>query len=366
MATGEEKIVCFFNSHKDWGGGEKWHFEMAMRLKEAGLNVMVCANPEGKLFRRCKNAGLKVYGFKISNLSFLNPFQKRKLYRFFKQHAIDHLILNLPADLKSAGSMAAKSGVSDIIYRRGSAIPIKNSKLNRSLFKNVVTRIIANSHETKRTILVNNQFLFNPDKISVIYNGIDISSFEKQEVEIGPREDDCIVLGSLGRMVHQKNQSFLIEVLKQLKEKGVNAKLRIGGDGKLKEELTGLVRSHDLQNKVELPGFISDVKSFMSNIDVFLLSSHWEGFGYVLVEAQMCEKPVVAFNISSNPEVVKDQSTGILVPVNDRDAFVEAIISLVENPQKRELMGRNGRSRARNLFDIKNTTAKLVDFLNEK
>ncbi|PLX22004.1 MAG: glycosyltransferase family 1 protein [Salinivirgaceae bacterium] len=366
MESREEKIVCFFNSHKEWGGGEKWHFEMASRLKDAGMNVIVCARPDGKLYRRCQNAGLKVYGFKISNLSFLNPIIKRKLFRFFKSHDIQHVILNLPSDLKSAGQMAAKAGVADIVYRRGSAIPIKDSKLNRHLFKNIVTRVIANSEETKQTIVANNQSLIDSNKISVIYNGIDIENFDSQEVDKIENKGDEIVLGNLGRMVHQKNQIFLIEVLKQLHEKGVNAKLRIGGDGDLKNEIISAVEKYDLKESVELPGFISDVKSFMSNIDIFLLSSHWEGFGYVLVEAQMCEKPVVAFNISSNPEVVKDQSTGVLVPPIDKDAFVDAIVSLIENPQKRQLMGRNGRSRAKSMFNIKQTTEKLVEFLHAK
>lgn len=364
MATGNEKISCFFNSCKDWGGGEKWHFEMALRLKEANENVIVCANPEGKLYRRCKNAGLKVYGFKISNLSFLNPFTRRRLSRFFKTYPIAHIILNLPADLKSAGQMAAKAKVPDIIYRRGSAIPIKDTKLNRHLFDNVVTRVIANSEETKRTIVANNVELIAPQKISVIYNGIDVEGFENQGVDVVAREKDTIVLGNLGRLVPQKNQAFLIEVMKQLRDTGVKAQMVIGGDGKLKDELKELVQKYKLEDSVIMPGFISDVKSFMSNIDIFLLSSLWEGFGYVLVEAQMCNNPVVAFNISSNPEVVKDQSTGILVPVNDQNAFVDAVVSLINNQQKRELMGRNAKARAKSKFDIKQTTIKLIEFLN--
>ncbi len=363
MAYREEDVICFFNSCKAWGGGEKWHFEMAQRLHSEGINVILCAAPDSRLAQRARNAGIPLYEFRIGNLSFLNPFLKVKLKRFFKNKRVEHLVLNLPSDLKTAGIAARSAGVSDIIYRRGSAIPIRNSFLNRYLFGHIVSRVLANSEETRRTILQRNSNLIDPERIHVIYNGIDLERFDADETEQYDREECSLILGNLGRLEEQKNQVFLLDVMEILLGRGYDVCLKIGGDGRLKEMLEKEINERNLQKHVSLTGFVDDVKSFMKHIDIFVLSSWWEGFGYVLVEAQACMKPIVAFNTSSNPEVVSHKKNGLLVPVNDKEAFVDAVIELIEDEKMRELMGRNGRQRTQRMFDIKQTTKNLIDFL---
>lgn len=359
----EEEIICFFNSCKDWGGGEKWHFEMAQRLRDEGIKVIVCAAPDGRLAQRSRAAGIPVYEFRIGNLSFLNPFVRSKLRKFFIKRKVKHLILNMPSDLKTAGMAAKKVGVPDIIYRRGSAIPIRNTRLNRYLFSEVVGRVLANSEETRRTILAQNSKLISEDNIKVIYNGIELERFDAEETEQYDRNGCKLILGNLGRLEQQKNQIFLLEVMKIVLDKGYEICLIIGGEGRLKEKLQEEIQLHGLENNVFLAGFVDDVKSFMKHIDIFVLSSLWEGFGYVLVEAQACKKPIVAFDVSSNPEVVSHRKDGILVPVNDKEAFATAVIELIENEKMRELMGRNGRQHTQRMFDIKQTTRNLIEFL---
>ncbi len=80
--------------------------------------------------------------------------------------------MNLSADMKVAGMAAKLAGVKRIIYRHGSAIPTRNSLINRFLFRKVFDKVLANSFETKRTILANNASLIDPSKIRVIYNAL--------------------------------------------------------------------------------------------------------------------------------------------------------------------------------------------------
>ena len=129
------------------------------------------------------------------------------------------------------------------------------------------------------------------------------------------------------------------------------------------DKLKAEVKRQNLENSVELEGFVSDIKSFMTGIDIFVLSSLWEGFGYVLVEAHACKKPVVAFNVSSNPEIVIPNENGLLVPVNDTGVFADAVIELIKSPELREKLGHNGRSQVENNFDINVRTEQLVEFL---
>ena len=139
------KTICFFNSTKAWGGGEKWHFETSTFLHEQGHCVLVIAHKHGELFKRLKKTNIKCLGTQISNLSFLNPVKIKAVQKTLQIHRVSTIILNLSRDVKVAGLAAKQAGVERIIYRRGSAIPISNTLLNRYLFKNVISEILANS-----------------------------------------------------------------------------------------------------------------------------------------------------------------------------------------------------------------------------
>ena len=126
--------IAFFNSTKVWGGGEKWHYEISLALQKKGFETIIFTNKRSELYNRISSTGQKVYNIKISNLSFLNPFKIIVLKRVFQQEKIDSIILNLSADLKVAGIAARLAGIKKIVYRRGSAIPIRNTFLNRYIF----------------------------------------------------------------------------------------------------------------------------------------------------------------------------------------------------------------------------------------
>ena len=177
-----DKVICFFNSAKTWGGGEKWHYDIATRLHAKGYKVIVITNKKSELFLRLSESEIKTYSVKISNYSFLNPFKAKKVAAILKNEHVSTIIINLPSDLKVAGPVSRKAGVTKVIYRRGSAIPIKNKLSNRILFKNYIDEIIANSEATKNTILSNNPTLFDKNKINVIYNGIILDEKEIDNV----------------------------------------------------------------------------------------------------------------------------------------------------------------------------------------
>lgn len=418
------KKICFLNSVKDWGGGEKWHHDMACRLHALSYPVIVMANSRGELFNRLRNTGVALCRVQISNFSFLNPLKVFRLARKLKKEEIDTLIVNLPDELKAAGLAARLAGVRRVIYRRGSAIPIRNTSLNRWIFRYLVDDIIANSHETARTIRSNNPDLFPPEHIHVIYNGLDMQALDpaarhiqnpkhtaskesdkeetpdgnnhrgkkmageqtagvhsfsgtnhtvnsEQEASVSPsrtvaRDEDVVVIGTAGRFVKQKGQSMLLDVAAILKERGVPCQLRIAGDGNLDATLKEKALELGLEQMVEFTGFVKDIKAFMDSIDVFALPSLWEGFGYVMVEAMACSKPVVAFRLSSNPEIVEDQKTGYLIEPFDLDAFADTLQKLIATPEEIKRMGQAACQRARDHFSLDQATNQLVALLNDK
>lgn len=353
------KTICFFNSVSAWGGGEKWHLEMSYYLHQnKQYNVIVYCQQKGELYKKVVELGIQVRPISVGNLTFLDPVKLWRLTNQLRKDKPDLIVLNISKDIKS-GALAAKyAGVKNIVYRRGSAIAIKNNFLNRWYFKNVITNILANSDETKKTINQKNPKLFPEDKIQVIYNGLHLDQYKSL-----PKQDkECFVIGNLGRLEYQKNQVALLELAKVLKQKINNFKIVIGGDGRLMNELKQKASELEIDDVVEFQGYIDDVNLFMSQLDVFLLTSHWEGFGYVLAEASYHEKPVLAYKVSSNPEIVKDRETGYLVEKDDIQALSEYILKLKENDNLRNKLGQNGKNFVLENFNAKVNQVKVEEY----
>ncbi len=357
--------IAFFNSIVFWGGGEKWHFETAVSFANMAHQVYFFGHPKGKIHEKLQaHQNIRFVPVDLSNLSFLNPFKVNRLAKIFRKEKIDVLIINHPGDLKIAANAAKKAGVKRVIYRRGSAIPIKNKFLNRYIFKHWVTDILANSQATKKTILQNNPDLFPKEKIKVIYNYIDVQEFLNRESKPKiTRENDEIIIGNLGRLSFQKNQKFLIDLSKKLSQENINHKIYIGGTGELEAELKQYNQAQNTEKNVIFTGFETNVKDFLIAIDVFFLSSVWEGFGYVLAEASLCEKPCIAFDTNSMPELVIDQQNGFLITPNDLDEAVNKIKTFVENPSLIAAYGANGKQMAVQKFSKNIIINQLQEYI---
>ena len=359
--------ICFVNSTKFWGGGEKLHLEYACELKKRGFNIFIVTDSESELIIRAKEEKISTFELSINTFSFLNRNKINKLKQFFIQNKIDTVFFSTSQDMKLTAVAGKKAGVRKIIYLRGLAVPVKNSFINRRLLLNNVTHILANSEATKRTI---NQNIKSPEitkKTTVIYHGIDLEIFDKQKKEQKfdfKRENNEIIIGNAGRLTKQKGQHYFIEIAKHLLEKNINFKIIIAGDGDLKNELSQKISENKLTDKIILLGFIKDMTAFMNSIDIFALTSSWEGFGYVIVEAMACEKPVVAFDISSNPEIITDNKTGFLVEYPDPKQFADKIAKLVRDKKLLMKMGKNGRESVEKRFELHNIIDELVEFIS--
>lgn len=360
-----KRAICFFNSNRTWGGGEKWHLDVSIRFRDKGHPVCIVTNEKSELLRRAKKAGIPTHTMRISKMSILNPVKLLKISGFLKQERIDTIIVNLPSDLKAAGIAAKHAGVRNIIYRRGLAKPVKNRFLNRYLFRNIVTKIIVNSEETKKLFLMQNDRFVGEEKIRVIYNGIDLNRFDASpSIFSFPREPDEFILGSAGRFVKQKAQHLLIEIASRLKLKKMKFRMMIAGEGKLKEELERTARELGVEREVIFPGFIDDTKGFMESIDIFLLPSLWEGFGYAIVEAMACRKPVIAFNVSSNPEIIDDGRTGFLIEDMNVEKFLQKIELLIGDRELRRKLGEEGRKKVERDFSLDRVVREVEEMIS--
>ena len=208
--------------------------------------------------------------------------------------------------------------------------------------------------------------MINEQRISVIYNGIDLAVFDENKVDFSyKKENNEIIIGNVGRLVKQKGQKYLIDLAIRLRKKTTNFRILIAGEGRMDNELADLISKNKLEEQFKFVGFVDDIKGFMKSIDIFVLTSIWEGFGYVLIEAMASKVPIVAFDISSNPEIVEHGLTGFLVPSFDMKAMAAKVTQLMDDEQLRSKFGREGRSRVEQYFSFERTQERFEKLLSE-
>jgi glycosyltransferase involved in cell wall biosynthesis len=360
------KNICFFNSHKVWGGGEKWHYEMVLRLRQVGYQVLVLTNRPSELAHRIGRENIPLHQVRISNLSFLNGFKILYIRNLLKHYQIQTIFLNAAADVKVAGMAAKLAGVEKIIYRRGVALPVSNTVLNRWLFRRIITDIITNSEESGRILLQQNSRLIPKEKVKIIYNGIDLQTYDQEQVRpVYTREGNEIVLGHAGRLAEEKGQNYLVELASILKAHGAKFTLLIAGKGKLAAPLKHYARKLGVEKEVRFLGFVENIKSFMESIDILVLPSLYEGAANVLLETMAARKPAVAFNVSSNPEFIVHQKTGLLAKNGDLADLAGCVKTLLQDEMTRKTFGRQARKMAEEKFDIRRVVKEVTRLIEE-
>ncbi len=357
----QPRCICFFNSNKAWGGGENWHFRNALLARDKGYRVCFVANAESALGDRLEGqSGITLLRLGLGNLSFLNPLTLLCLARFFRENAVEAVILALPADVKAGGLAARLAGVRDIIYRRGIAVPVRDRAFNRFLFRFVLTKLIVNSLNTRDCVLTENPRLIEPTRVHLVHCGFDVAAQDALPAQpLVERRPGELLIGNAARLTAQKGQKLLLGIAAHLKQQPIPFRLLIAGTGELEQELRAQARQLGVEDVVEFLGFVADMKSFYQTIDIFALTSLWEGFGQALVEAMESGKPVVAWDVSSNPEVVSAGETGFLCPVGDTRAFADRLLLLMQDEALRLRLGANGRARVLAHFEMHECFADL-------
>jgi len=357
------ETICFFNTHVTWGGGEKWHLDIISSMKRQHYRIIYISSQASPLSQKLNDLNVDGYQLSINNLSFLNPFKVLKLARIFREERVGVLLTNLSYDMKVASLAGKLAGVPKIIYRRGSAISLKNSMLNRYLFRKVLTHVVANSMETRRTLLANNSTLVPEHKIKLIYNGVNLSRFHPDVEPLYKAEAGEILLGCAGRLSEEKGQLHLLEMMKLLKNDTVRYKLLFAGEGKMLHTLEKMAKSLGVSELVEFLGFVEDMPSFLSSIDIFILPSRYEGFANVIQEAMASGKPVVTFDIKSSAEIIQQGETGYMAVPYSVDDMTSMVKELGGDKGLRELMGENGRARVEKDFSFEKNYKVFIELI---
>lgn len=195
-------------------------------------------------------------------------------------------------------------------------------------------RVVAVSQGVGKDLI---KFGIKPQQLTVIYNPIfNQELVEKSQENLNfawQKQTDLPYILGVGRLEAQKDFATLIEAFALVKAQ-IPIRLIILGEGSQQEELIALAKSLNLtEEDFLLPGFVNNPFSYMKQASLLVMSSTWEGFGNVLVEAMGLGTPVVSTDCPSGPaEILDNGKYGKLVPVKDPQAMAEAILSTLKKP----------------------------------
>jgi len=196
-------------------------------------------------------------------------------------------------------------------------------------------------------------------KLHVVHCGIDVEDFAPPERD--GSGDGWLRVLCVGRLVHLKGPTILVEAIAELARRGVAVRATLVGDGPKRASLERLVERHGVADRVELTGSIGQdaIRARYAEADVFCLPSFGEGIPVVLMEAMAMGLPVVTTRITGVPELVDDRESGLLVTAGRRDELVDALGVLAGDPERRSRMGNAGRRKVAAEFELHASADRL-------
>lgn len=195
------------------------------------------------------------------------------------------------------------------------------------------------------------EYSYPRNKLKYIYNPLAVKEVAARKNELLTKSEAKIfkekpVVLSVGRFVTAKNYPLLVQAFYKTRQK-IDCRLVILGDGDKKQEISTLCQELGIQDDVYLPGWVKNPYKYMKNSALYVLSSLWEGFPNVLIEAMACSCPVVATDCPHGPsEIIQNGESGIIVPNDDVEKLAEAMIDLLFNKNKAAKMRKNALKRA--------------------
>lgn len=213
--------------------------------------------------------------------------------------------------------------------------------LERRLFKFEGLETIAVSQAAKLHLV--KDLKIKEERVKVIYNGIDKEEFgvkRCRKSDFGVNEND-VVIGMLGRISEEKGHFLVVEAFRLLQVEHKNVCLLICGEGKLKEKLKGVVSKQGLKDRVR---FLSrDAEDFLDLIDILVVASSREGFGFIVLEAFAKRVCVVASGVGGLKEIIKDKKNGVFFNEYTPQSLVEVLEGLLKDVSLREAIAAAGK-----------------------
>lgn len=359
MAEAETKRlkILYAITKSNWGGAQRYVYDLATHFSTK-YDVVVAAGGTGTLITRLAEKNIRTTSLSRTqrNISILKDFGTCwDLYRLFRKERPDIVHLN-SSKIGGIGAVAGRlAGVKKIIFTghgwafnedRGMVFKI-GATLGHWATILLCHKTVAVSEKTKNQI---EKIPGCRGRITTIHNGIEPIAFYSRKsarselLRLYPELQEPamrkpVLLGTIGELHRNKGHDLLTKALARIKH--LPFLLVIISDGEERKSLEALVANLGLGDKIFFLGHVPDAAMYMKAFDIFLLTSRTEAFPYVLLEAGYAAAPTIASAVGGIPEVITQLETGILVKPENTKELSGALAFLIQNKQKRELLGKN-------------------------
>lgn len=302
----------------------------------------------------------------------------KKLKQLIKEFKPD-IVHTHAAKAGALGRKAAKAcGVPVIVHTyHGHVFHSYFSPLKTQLYKLIERRlarytdgIIAISPLQKQELAVEHK-ICPAEKITVIPLGFDLGKFRENlaEKRKATREKYClgeeeIAVAIVGRLAPVKNHSLFLDVTERLAKQNIRARFFIVGDGSERAAIETRVDrlNSELDTRIEMTSWITDIATFNAGMDIICLTSDNEGTPVSLIEAQACNLPVISTDVGGVRDILKEGETGLVVPKKDAAAFAQKLGWLITQKELREEMSQKGWAFVEKQFHYTTLAANVEDY----
>jgi len=376
--------ILFVIDNLTFGGGERVFSQVIRGLNKERFGVFVASSPGGKFEKKLTEVGMKIEPIDMTSRYNLGTISQLKRIIKTKDVQIVHSqgaradffariaarIANAPITISSMAMLVEGYDVG--ILRKNLYVLIDRWT------ERWVDKFIVLSEALRQALIERHKI--PEEKVVKIYNGIELDEYnpglkearsEKLEVRRGLRlENDVPVIGAIGRLVWQKGFEYLIRAIPKVTEVFPETRFLIVGEGPLKDKLKVKGEKLKVADSIIFTGFRSDIKQILTSIDLLVMPSLLEGLPMALLEGMAMAKPIVATKIEGITEVLEDGKTGLLVPPKNTDALAGAIIQILNNKTKSNLLGQNARKMVEEKFSVEKMVEQIEwlyeGLLNEK
>lgn len=296
----------------------------------------------------------------IRNLSFFTDVraivQMRKLIK--KYHP--DIVFCHSSKAGAIGRIANIGMKNKCIYNaHGWAFNMKNTKKKAFLYA-IIERVLSYLcdkiiciSEAEKISALSHKICTN-SKLEVIENGIDFEQYKGSDINkcmLGI-PNDAYVIGNVGRLCEQKASDVFVKAAKIIKQQIPHAYFLMVGDGESRMQIENMIYEYNLQEYFTITGWVDNPMAYIKNFDVATLLSRWEGFGLVLPEYMLAQKPIVATRVDAIPFIIEDGMNGTLVSMDNYKEVAEAVIEIYKNIEKTEKYKKNGFDIVRSRFNV--------------
>ena len=353
-ASGHSRLlkILHIDPERHWGGGEAQVLDLLSYLAERGHRNDLLTHPDGRLFRESQALGVRTIPLVVRNDLDLRPVSR--LRRLIRDNNYD--IIHFHTKRAHALSFWLSRGTPrpKCVVTRRMDYPEASNWYTRCLYNRKVDGVVAVSQRISELLV---QAGVAPEKIRLIHDGIDPRPFESA-ANNRDIHTDCVVVGMAAVFEERKGHRFLLEAARRLKAQVCRIQYRLAGDGSLRQSLENTATRLGLKDDVQFLGFVSDIPTFLSQVDIFVLPSLFEGLGVAALEAMAAGKAVIASRVGGLAEVVLDGVTGFLVAPGDAEGLANAIAKLAADRSLSREMGQKGRARLKAHFTLAQMATK--------